>query len=149
MAIAAPLSGIFSDKIGSRLPSTLGMAILAAGLLMLTRLDTQTSETYIAISLAICGLGTGIFVPPNNSAMLGSAPRNRQGIASGVLATARNVGMVLGVGMAGAFLTSGVQQSPDLLFHAIRSGFIAASIAAIVGCLTSAVRGDGKSVKSH
>ena len=149
MAITAPLSGTLSDKIGSRLPSTLGMLILAAGLFMLTRLDSQTSETYIALALATCGLGTGIFVSPNNSAMLGSAPRNRKGIASGVLATARNVGMVLGVGMAGAFLTSGVQQSPDLLYQAIRTGFVAASIAAFLGCLTSAVRGDEKTVRSR
>jgi len=37
---------------------------------------------------------------------MGAAPRNRQGIAAGVLATSRNVGMVLGVGLAGAIFTT-------------------------------------------
>jgi EmrB/QacA subfamily drug resistance transporter len=147
MAIVAPVSGTLSDKFGSRVLSTAGMLILAAGLYLLSRLDAHTTQTYIAFALAICGLGTGIFVSPNNSAMLGSAPRNRQGIASGVLATARNVGMVLGVGMAGAFLTSGIQVSPDLLNHAIHSGFTAATITALLGCFTSAVRGNGKSIQ--
>jgi EmrB/QacA subfamily drug resistance transporter len=147
MAISAPISGTLSDKIGSRVLSTLGMLILSAGLFMLTLLDGQTSQTSIILALGICGLGTGIFVSPNNSAMLGSAPRNRQGIASGVLATARNVGMVLGVGMAGAFLTSGIQQSTNLLYPAIHAGFLAASIAALLGCFASAVRGNGKSAR--
>lgn len=52
------------------------------------------------------GIGIGIFISPNNSALMGSAPRARQGIAAGVLAASRNVGMVLGVGLAGAILTS-------------------------------------------
>jgi MFS family permease len=56
--------------------------------------------------MAVCGLGFGAFVAPNNSRLLGAAPPNRRGIASGVLAAARNVGMVLGVGLAGAIYTT-------------------------------------------
>ncbi len=106
MAVAAPISGTLSDRIGSRLPTTLGMAILAAGLYLLSRLGPQAPLSSVGIYLAIAGLGTGIFISPNTSALMGSAPRNRQGIASGIQATARNVGMVLGVGLAGAILTS-------------------------------------------
>jgi MFS family permease len=58
----------------------------------------------------VCGLGFGAFVAPNNSRLLGAAPPHRRGIASGVLAAARNVGMVLGVGLAGAVYTTVVER---------------------------------------
>lgn len=144
MAIAAPISGTLSDRIGSRLPATLGMLILAAGLFMLSRLNGQTSLTYIAISLAVCGLGTGIFVSPNNSALMGSAPRTRQGIASGILATARNVGMVLGIGLSGAILTSFLAGgAANGLFQAVQVGFIVAAGVAVAAAAASAARGKG------
>jgi len=106
MAIAAPLSGTFSDRMGVRLPATLGMAILAGGMLSLSRLGSASPWLQIILSLAVIGLGVGIFVSPNNSAVMGSAPRHRQGIAAGVLATARSFGMVLGVGFSGAIYTT-------------------------------------------
>lgn len=148
MAVTAPLSGTLSDRIGSRLPGTLGMGILTAALLMLSRLSADTPLSSVALALALAGLGIGIFVSPNNSALLGAAPRNRQGIASGVLATARNVGMVMGVGLAGAIFTtvlpnaSAASNSP-LLFNAVDAGFLAAAGLSLLGVFTSAVRGEG------
>lgn len=106
MAIVAPISGTLSDRIGVRLPATLGMLVLTVGLLLLAETSVHGSLGAIAGSLAVVGLGLGMFASPNNSAIMGAAPRNRQGIAAGVLATARNVGMVLGVGLAGAVFTT-------------------------------------------
>jgi len=143
MAVVAPISGSLSDRIGSRLLSTLGMAILAAGLFLLSRLGPSSPNSLIVAGLAVAGLGTGIFVSPNNSALLGSAPRQRQGIASGILATARNVGMVLGVGFAGAILTSFTALGGDsALFSAITTGMVVAGIIALAGLVTSSVRGN-------
>ncbi len=148
MAIVTPLSGSFSDKVGSRVPATLGMAILAVGIMMLSWLNGSSPTAYIVISLAVAGLGVGLFVSPNNSAIMGSAPRQRQGIASGVLATARNVGMVLGVGLSGAILSTIASTAnnsqlinPSLLYNATRVGFICATVIAILGCVVSAIRG--------
>lgn len=142
MAISAPISGTLSDRIGSRLPATLGMLILAGGLLLLSRIGPQTPLGLVAGGLAVCGLGTGIFVSPNNSALMGAAPRTRQGIASGVLATARNVGMVLGIGLSGAILTSFLAHNPDQgLFQAMPVGFIAAAVVALGASIASATRG--------
>lgn len=150
MAIAAPLSGTLSDHIGVRLPATLGMGILGAGMLLLTRLGSVTPWVQIALSLAIVGLGTGIFVSPNNSAVMGAAPRNRQGIASGVLATARSFGMVLGIGIAGAIYTTvlarGSTQNPTL-FQAVQTSFVVAFVFAALGTLTSAFRRKGELVE--
>jgi MFS family permease len=111
---------------------------------MLSRLNGETSLTYIAICLAVCGLGTGIFVTPNNSALMGSAPRTRQGIASGILATARNVGMVLGIGLSGAILTSFLAGgAANGLFQAVQVGFVVSAGVAIAAAAASAARGKG------
>ncbi len=146
MAIVAPISGTLSDRIGSWLPSSLGMAILAAGILLLSRLGPQSSLTMATVGLAIAGVGTGIFVSPNTSALMGSAPRERQGIASGVLATARNVGMVIGVGMAGAIFTTSLAHgqmtnSSAALYDGVSLGLLAAAGAAGLGAITSLARG--------
>ncbi len=144
MAIAAPFSGTLSDQVGSRLPATLGMLILAAGLALLSRIGPQTPLGWIAGGLAVCGLGTGIFVSPNNSALMGAAPRTRQGIASGVMATSRNVGMVLGIGLAGAVLTTALARGGDAaLFQAVQTGLLVSAGVALIASLAGAVRGKG------
>jgi EmrB/QacA subfamily drug resistance transporter len=106
MAIVAPISGTLSDRIGSRMLTTIGMVVLALGLLLLALVAADASRGIVAAGLAVVGLGVGLFTSPNNSALMGAAPRERQGIAAGVLATARNVGMVLGIGISGAVFTT-------------------------------------------
>jgi EmrB/QacA subfamily drug resistance transporter len=147
MAIAAPISGTLSDRMGARLLSTLGMAIMAVGLLLLSRLGAPSPLGQVTVGLAVVGLGTGMFVSPNTSALLGAAPAHRRGIASGILATARNVGMVLGVGLAGAIFTTVQSQghamgAPTATFDGISMGFLVAVGVAVLGALTSAVRGE-------
>ena len=140
MAISAPLSGTLSDRIGSRLLGTLGMAILAFGAFLLSWLGAASSQAEVVIALAVVGLGTGIFSSPNNSALMGAAPRHRQGIAASVLATARNGGMVLGVGLAGAIFATVQTQFGGTIFDAISAGLLAAAIVTLFGAMTSAVR---------
>jgi MFS family permease len=143
MAIIAPLSGTLSDRVGTRLPAVLGMAILAAGLFLLSRLGPNTPLPLVALTLGMAGLGTGTFISPNNSALMGSAPRHRQGIAAGILATARSAGMVLGVGLAGAIFTTvlATSQTEANLFDATQASFLVACGIACLGALTAMIRG--------
>jgi EmrB/QacA subfamily drug resistance transporter len=143
MMFVAPLAGTLSDRIGTRIPAMAGMATLALGLFLLSRLDAGTPLGRVAADLAVCGLGTGIFIAPNNSGLMGAAPRDRQGIAAGVLATARNAGMVLGVGLAGAILTTVLHGGGEgALFRAIQVGFaVTATLAASAGVATAAIGG--------
>ena len=143
MAIVAPLSGVLSDRVGSRGPATIGMALLTAGLVALALVVERGRLIGIAAALALVGLGVGLFVSPNNSALMGAAPRHRQGIASGVLATARNVGMVLGVGFAGAVFTTVVSRAGTAgpaVPEAVRASLLAAAVLAALGTITSATR---------
>jgi len=144
MAIVAPLSGTLSDRIGARLFSTVGMVVMAIGLFFLSQLGEHSPLSYVALALATVGLGTGLFVSPNNSALLGAAPSHRRGIASGILATARNVGMVLGVGLAGAIFTTVQAHATGQaggIFEGVRAGFLVAVGVATLGAFASAVRG--------
>jgi len=141
MTICAPISGILSDRIGTRRPATLGMAILGVGLVLLSFLRADSSMTLVGLALGVTGLGTGIFVAPNTSALMGSAPAHRQGMAAGVQATARYSGMIVGIGVAGAIFTSFLtRHTPIALFQGIRASFLVAAFASFLGCLTSAVR---------
>ena len=144
MAILAPISGALSDRIGTRIPGTAGMVFLSIGLFLLARVHESSPPSQLVLALVVAGLGIGIFVSPNNSALMGSAPRNRQGIAAGIMATARSVGMVLGLGMAGAIFTTVLNgrepvASPQL-FQAIQAGFVGALVVALLGTAITALR---------
>jgi EmrB/QacA subfamily drug resistance transporter len=142
MAISAPISGSISDRIGTKIPCFAGMVILSLGLLLMTRLGPDSSLLDVGASLGISGLGTGIFISPNSSALMGSAPRNRQGIAAGILATGRSVGMVIGVGLAGAILTSILARfpAPAGIFRAIHLSFVITAVFAGAAGLISLIK---------
>jgi EmrB/QacA subfamily drug resistance transporter len=150
MAIAAPISGALSDRVGPRLLGTLGMAIMGLGMFGLSQMVSAAPIELVALGIAVIGLGTGIFISPNSSALMGSAPRARQGIAAGIMATARNVGMVLGVGLAGAVLASSTAagllsstgEAGTGIYTAMRVALMVATVIAGVGAITSAVRGE-------
>jgi EmrB/QacA subfamily drug resistance transporter len=113
MMMTAPVAGTLSDRLGTRGPVVIGLALLAGGILLLSFLGPSTPTPVLVLGMAVAGLGFGAFVAPNNSRLLGAAPPNRRGIASGVLAAARNVGMVLGVGLAGAVYTTVLARRGD------------------------------------
>jgi MFS family permease len=119
----------------------IGMGILAVGMFFLSRIGADTGLWLVALGLAVTGAGTGIFISPNTSALMGSAPNSRQGIASGVQAEARNLGMVLGIGLAGAIFTTHLaENSVNAIYRGIDMGFLAAGIVAVIGFVVSAIK---------
>ncbi len=138
MMVTAPAAGILSDRLGARWLSASGMALLAGGMLLAARLGPESGSAAVALALAVCGLGTGTFIAPNNNALMGAAPRDRQGIAAGILATARNAGMMLGVGLAGAVFSTvlaGGTPAPAGRFRAIGAVFVVGAGVALAGAL--------------
>lgn len=97
MAFSASPSGALSDRVGTRGLAAAGMVLLAAGLWGLGRLGPASSLLAAAAWLALTGVGTGLFISPNSSALMGAAPGGQQGVAGAVMAVARNLGMMLGV----------------------------------------------------
>src|SRR5512144_2823135 len=66
MVVTAPVSGTLADRIGSRLPATIGMAISAAGLFILSGLRGSSPSSLAVAGLLLTGVGSAIFVTPNN-----------------------------------------------------------------------------------
>ncbi|HET9028874.1 MAG TPA: MFS transporter [Candidatus Aquilonibacter sp.] len=108
--VLAPLAGALSDRVPVRYVATFGACIVALGLFLLSRLSPHPPLWELVAFLIVAGFGTAVFSQPNNSAIMGSAPQHRRGIAAGTLATARTSGQLLGVAVAGAvYFTSAAQ----------------------------------------
>ena len=105
MFVCAPLSGRLSDKIGYRLLTTTGMLTLSIGLWLLLGLEADSSNSYIAGSLVLVGIGSGIFNTPNSSAAMGSAKDTKRAVVSGIISTTRVIGMGLGVALSTALFS--------------------------------------------
>ncbi|MCW5656818.1 MAG: MFS transporter [Burkholderiaceae bacterium] len=104
IVLVAPLAGRLSDRHPAGVLGGLGMPLLAAGLAALALLPAQAHAADIVWRVTLCGIGFGLFQTPNNRTMIASAPLHRRGGASGMQATARVFGQVLGAAfMALAF----------------------------------------------
>jgi EmrB/QacA subfamily drug resistance transporter len=111
-AVVGPVSGIVSDRVGARLPATLGLVFQGAALLwFIFTLSPTTSYGAIAVGLVLLGIGGGLFWAPNTSAAMNGAPRNRLGIASAALATLRQTGMVTSFALALAVAAASLPRS--------------------------------------
>lgn len=112
--LISPLSGALSDRIGSRLLCTLGMLILSLALFALATLPGGAPALAIAWRLGLAGVGTALFISPNSAIAMSAIGSDQRGVASGTIATARNLGMVIGVALAGLIFTT--------LFHRLTGG---------------------------
>jgi hypothetical protein len=134
------------------------MAIMALGLLSLTQLPVSFALPDLAWRLVLLGLGQGMFMSPNSSAVLGSVPRPRMGTASGTLAQMRVTGQALGIALSAAIVATrlpvhlaelggGVPTAAlqDVaLTGAIHDAFVVAALVCCVGIVTSLVRGSSR-----
>ncbi|PWB49982.1 MAG: MFS transporter [Candidatus Methanoperedenaceae archaeon] len=100
LAITGPIGGVLSDKYGSRLISTVGLVISLVGLLGLATMHYDTPYWILAVWMFINSFGSGLFQPPNTSAIMSSVSPERRGVASSMRAFFNSAGMVLSMGIA-------------------------------------------------
>jgi DHA2 family multidrug resistance protein-like MFS transporter len=129
VALIAPLAGRLSDRHAPGLLGGVGLAILSAGMASLALLSPHPGVVDISIRMAICGAGFGFFQSPNLKALMSSAPPERAGGASGIIATARLLGQAIGAALTAlCFSLAGVHGASDALW--LGAGFAAlASVA--------------------
>jgi DHA2 family multidrug resistance protein-like MFS transporter len=131
LIVVAPLSGRLADRINPGLLGGIGLALLAGGMALLATLPAVPTAFDIVWRVALCGAGFGLFQSPNNRVLLSSAPRERSGGASGMLATARLLGQTTGAALAGLAL-SPLVGSQDGASLAMAIGAGVAALAALV-----------------
>jgi EmrB/QacA subfamily drug resistance transporter len=104
--VGSPISGSLSDRFGSVWFATLGAGAMAAAFFFMRGFDLRTTATDIIPILALFGFGIGAFHAPNNSTMMGAVSIERLGTASALIATSRQVGMSIGMALAGTIFTA-------------------------------------------
>jgi DHA2 family multidrug resistance protein-like MFS transporter len=104
VGIMGPISGRLSDRYASGLLAGIGLLVLCGGVLALLWMPDAPGTLDIAWRMAVCGAGFGLFQAPNMKAIMGSAPRERAGGASGIVATARLTGQAGGAALVAGCL---------------------------------------------
>jgi len=99
LGLVAPFAGRLAEHLGAR-ALTVGGMLLTGGALGLLAVEHRGTVPFL-VELALAGTGLGLFMPPNNAAIMGAAPRDASGVASGVLNTARGLGTSLGLAATG------------------------------------------------
>jgi EmrB/QacA subfamily drug resistance transporter len=108
IVLIAPVAGWLSDRMGSRLLCTVGAAIIVVGQFFIASLSIDSSVPRIIFPLLLIGLGWAIFNSPNQSAILGSVPRDKLGTASGMNTTTARTGGAMGVALSATLFTYGL-----------------------------------------
>lgn len=98
----APIAGTLSDRFGVRPVAMLGLGFLLVGSIAVSTLNAETTIWGYVLRVLPFGLGMGIFQSPNNSAIMGSVPPARLGMASSLLSVIRTLGRSSGVALLGA-----------------------------------------------
>jgi EmrB/QacA subfamily drug resistance transporter len=98
--VLAPLGGRVSDRVGVRIPATIGLTVISFTIFSFTFLKSHVSDYHIVWRHVVIGIGIALFNPANNSAIIGSLPKEKIGLASSFLALSRNLGMMIGIAFA-------------------------------------------------
>jgi len=147
-AIFSPLAGRLSDRIEPRILASAGMALTTIGLIIFVFLSKETPLEFIIGNLLLIGFGFALFSSPNTNAIMSSAPKTAYGVASATLATSRQVGTVLSMGIAMLMFTlyniANVQITPEyypLFQQSMKTSFIIFAVLCFAGIFASLARG--------
>lgn len=117
-AVFSPIAGRLSDRMESRKVAGIGMTLNCIGLILLIFLGDHTPLIYIIISLIFEGLGCAFFISPNQNTVMNSVEKQSYGVASGLLATMRNIDQMICMAIATMCITTyiGNRQIISILF---------------------------------
>ncbi len=100
--IFAPLSGRLVGSRGPRPPLLAAGVGLTASAAMLTQLRADSAIAYVLVAYAVFGVGFGLVNPPITNTAVSGMPASQAGVAAAVASTSRQVGLTMGVALAGA-----------------------------------------------
>ena len=137
VAMLAPVAGTWSDRYPPAILGGVGLAILSLGMWGLGVSAADVSFSTMALCMALCGVGFGLFQSPNLRAIMASAPAHRTSGASGMVAIARFTGQASGAALVAlCFNLSG----PLGAGHAVLLGALTAGLGAALSLARLRVR---------
>ncbi len=156
--IISPIAGKIHDRTGAKIVATCGLFCCLLSLILLTTLDQDCTPISVAWRLLLLGVGQALFLSPNSAAALSGVSHRQAGVTSSLLATARNLGMLVGTALTGLIftfyfssLTGGLDlkdftpsQTADFML-AMKRTFQFWVLLSLCGVLISWFRGDEKS----
>jgi DHA2 family methylenomycin A resistance protein-like MFS transporter len=104
MTVAIIAANLVSGRLAQRLGIVVGALLMGAGCAGLLGFGAEAPYGALVVQLVALGFGLGLVVPAMTSALLGGVARERSGVASGTLNTARQTGSVLGVALFGTLV---------------------------------------------
>jgi MFS family permease len=125
--VSAPLSGVLSDRFGSKGFTTGGALLTALSFVFLLFLPVNFPYWVFALIVALNGFGSGVFAAPNRAEMMNAVPANQRGAAAGMIATFMNTAFVLSIGIFFTLMVAGLSSK---LPSALSSGLVAQGIPA-------------------
>lgn len=131
--ITAPLAGRLMSRFSAGILGAVGLVIFGGALFLLASMPDQPSHFDIIWRMFMGGIGFGLFITPNNSTIIASAPTERSGGASGMLGMARLLGQTVGA----AFVAVIFAMYPS---HGMRYALILGAIIAILSAVVSGLR---------
>jgi MFS family permease len=146
--VTAAIAGRFSERVPARWLIGPGLALVGIGLVIMAGLSGDSSWTHLIPGFIVAGLGSGLVNPPLASTAIGVVPPDKAGMASGINATFRQIGIAAGIAALGSIFTTAVQHN---LAHASPVGSSAAQIVTkvrqgqvgqLIGSLPPARRGE-------
>lgn len=147
MAVFSPLFGSLSDRIEPRLLASLGMGLSAVGLLGFVFLRPDSPVWMLIILQAVMGLGTAIFVSPNNNAIMSSVQPKFYGLASSTMATMRLIGQAMSMAVVTMIISAFIGHAafssatvPELV-SSMHTLFLVFTILCVLGVFASLARG--------
>ena len=158
-ALVAPFAGRLSDRIGTARLSSVGLGFEAIGLWSISQLSVTSGAVSVIFTLALVGVGLGLFQAPNMSFVMGTIPREQQGVAGSMTQMMRTLGVVLGV--TGASLLFANRRAihaerlhlskvddPQSFISAFQDVFLIAAIVCFVALGLSLFRGKEREIVS-
>ena len=149
----SPLVGWVTDKVGPRLPATVGLSFLVIGAFLGGFLRAESHWTLAVAVLALWGLAMALFYPPNHTAMISSVPDQHRGVATGAIYVMFGLGTTIGVSLSTLMLTAAFRYySGDataiptpanavVFVKSMNFSFLMSGVMGLVAMLCSAMRG--------
>lgn len=152
ITLISPFSGYISDKIGSEFLTFLGLILIGIGMCLMATLNENSTIRELIVYITFISVGNGVFLSPNNSLVMSSAPSNKLGIAGSINAFVRNLGQSSGVAMAtmllyyfmsikmGEKVLGYVEGHDDVFIFGMKYVYTSAAIICFIGVLITALR---------